>query len=321
MNLQRKKAAVAWLSVASNTLLVVGKLVVGVLIGSVSVISEAIHSGVDLLAAIIALVAVNTAHKPADDDHPYGHGKVENISGTVEALLIFLAAGWIIFEAMKKLSHPEEAMESVGWGVLVMLISALANFGVSHLLFKVGKETDSVALQADGWHLRTDVWTSAGVMAGLGLIWLGEKLLPGTHLHWLDPLSAIAVALLIIKAAWQLTREAARDLLDASLPAAEEAWIRDYVGRLASTVCGFHKLRTRKAGSIRFIEFHLLVEAEMSVVDAHRIAEGITSDIEERYPGSSVLVHVEPCDGSCSSTCTAGCLLPEDDRPRAMQDS
>jgi cation diffusion facilitator family transporter len=271
--------------------------------GSVSVISEAIHSGVDLLAAVIALFAVKTSGQPADTEHPFGHGKVENISGTVEALLIFLAAGWIIWEAVKKLANPEP-LESVGWGVCVMLVSAVANISVSRMLFKVGNETDSVALQADAWHLRTDVYTSAGVMVGLGMIWLAESAFPGIHFHWIDPVAAILVALLIIKAAHKLTIESARDLLDASLPADEEEWIRDYLSKIDSGVKGFHRLRTRKAGSDRFVEFHLLVSPDMSVEESHRITEEITRGIQARYNVATVVtIHIEPCDGVCGPNC------------------
>ena len=138
MDAQRQKSAVAWLSVISNTALVAGKLIIGLAIGSVSVISEAIHSGVDLLAAVIALFAVKTSNKRADEGHPFGHGKVENISGTVEALLIFLAAGWIVYEAIRKLLAPEP-IGAVGWGVAVMFVSSVVNIGVSELLFKVGR--------------------------------------------------------------------------------------------------------------------------------------------------------------------------------------
>lgn len=319
MDAQRRKSAVAWLSVISNSSLVLLKLFVGMLIGSVSVISEAIHSGVDLLAAIIALIAVRTAGKPADKEHSFGHGKVENISGTIEALLIFLAAGWIIWEAVKKLLHPEP-LGHVGWGVAIMLTSALANLIVSHMLFKVGKETDSIALQADAWHLRTDVYTSAGVMLGLALLTIGRKLFPGADLQWIDPVSAIAVAVLIVKAAWHLTMQSARDLLDASLPVDEEEWIRDYISRLNPTIRGFHRLRTRKAGAERFVQLHLIVEAEMSVEDSHRITEVMTCDIEDRFPHTSVTVHIEPCDGICTDICREGCLLPETERTAIRND-
>ncbi|MDD1740765.1 MAG: cation diffusion facilitator family transporter, partial [Methanothrix sp.] len=298
-SIEKRKSSVALLSVASNTILVLLKLTVGIIIGSVSVISEAIHSSVDLLAALIALFAVRTSGKPADAEHPFGHGKVENISGTVEALLIFLAAGWIIFEAVKKLKDPEP-LEEVGWGVAVMMVSSAANILVSKALFKVGKETDSVALQADAWHLRTDVYTSAGVMAGLAIIWIGRIVLPGTDLNWVDPVAAIGVALLIIKAAYQLTVESARDLLDVSLPKDEEACIRKRIAAFAPTIRGFHRLCTRKSGSHRFVEFHMIVDPSMTIDESHRIADMLTCSIKQQYPGTTVHIHIEPCD--CNST-------------------
>lgn len=316
---QRRKTAVAWLSVISNTTLVLLKLIVGLLIGSVSVMSEAIHSGVDLLAAIIALFAVKTAGKPADKDHPFGHGKIENISGTVEALLIFLAAGWIIFEALKKLLHHQGAVDHPVWGVAIMLISAVANQYVSGKLFKVGKETDSIALQADAWHLRTDVYTSAGVMLGLLVITAGKLFWPHVDLYWVDPVAALAVALLIIHAAWELTMQSGRDLLDASLPSDEESWIIQQIMRLYPSVRGYHNLRTRKAGQTRFIEFHLIVEAGMSVEDAHNLSEVMTRDIEKHFLNSHVTVHIEPCDGKCH--CLEGCLLPEEERKQMLHKS
>jgi cation diffusion facilitator family transporter len=293
MDVNRRKAAVATLSVASNAMLVVLKLVVGVAIGSVSVMSEAIHSGVDLVAAVIALVAVRASARPPDPQHEFGHGKVENVSGTVEALLIFLAAAWIIYEAVKKLVHPEP-IDAAAWGVGVMLVSATANLLVSRQLFKVGKETDSVALQADAWHLRTDVYTSAGVMAALGLITLGRVVLPGKNLGIIDPIAAILVALLILKAAWELTRDSARDLLDASLPAEEEQWIRECVARHAPDVTELHLLRTRKAGAERFVEFHIKVAPEMTVQRSHDLVKSLEREIQTRFPRTVLNVHLDP---------------------------
>ena len=312
-NTQRQKSSVALLSVVSNAILVTIKLIIGLVIGSVSVISEAIHSGVDLLAALIALFAVSTSGKPADDEHPFGHGKIENISGTVEALLIFVAAIWIIYEAVEKLLHPKPMTEA-SWGVGVMLISAIANMIVSHMLFKVGKATDSAALKADAWHLRTDVYTSAGVMLGLGLIWIGELVLPNQNIQWIDPLAAIAVAFLILKAAYKLTVESGKDLLDVSLPADEEAWICDYVANMKDTVRGFHRLRTRKAGAHRFVQFHLMVSADMSVDKSHKLHDDIVGAIKKRFPECTVTIHVEPCDASCEENCITGCLLSEEER-------
>lgn len=313
MDQQKRKIRAALLSVASNTTLIVMKLFVGLAIGSVSIISEAIHSGVDLLAAIIALFSVKTSGLPADKRHPYGHGKVENISGTIEALLIFGAAGWIIFEAVNRLRHPG-VIEAAGWGVAVMLISALANIFVSRILFKVGKETDSVALIADAWHLRTDVYTSTGVMLGMFAIWIGPRLLPGADLRWVDPVAAMLVALLIIKAAYDLTLASAKDLMDVGLPPEEQAWIKDLIENHSPQVHGFHQLRTRKAGHFRFIEFHLKVDPQLTVAASHAIAEDLTAHIEEHFPDSSVMIHIEPCEGKCSLKCLEGCFLSENQR-------
>lgn len=308
-----QKTSVAMLSIISNTSLVILKLIIGIFIGSVSVISEAIHSGVDLIAAVIAFFAVKTAGKAADEDHPFGHGKAENISGTVEALLIFAAALWIIYEAIHKLLKPTN-IEAAGWGVGIMLISAVINFVVSSRLFKVGRATDSVALQADAWHLRTDVYTSAGVMGGLAIYVIGQKLFPGADIRWIDPAAAICVALLIIKAAYDLTVESARDLMDVSLPIEEEQWIRDYMASKAGIISGFHHLRTRKAGSDRFFDVHITVDANMSVEESHDICEEITEHITEHFPGISVHVHVEPCNFTCTDNCISGCFMGEEYR-------
>ncbi|HBF33717.1 TPA: cation transporter [Candidatus Sumerlaeota bacterium] len=289
-----QKKSIARLSVASNAVLVVLKVLIGTITGSVSVLSEAIHSAIDLVAAIIALFAVHSASKPADDQHPFGHGKVENVSGVIEALLIFFAAGWIIFEAAKKLMHPHD-MEKIGLGFAVMLISAAVNWFVSHKLFRVANATDSVALKADAWHLRTDVYTSAGVMGGLGLIMLGHWLFPTANLTWLDPVIAICVALLIVHAAWELTIHSGRDLLDARLPLEEEEWIVNYLqGMEFEKVSGYHHLRTRKSGSFRFIEFHLEVAPDLNVCEAHDINDAIVAQIKAQFPQSRVIIHIEP---------------------------
>ena len=300
MRAEQRKTRVAILSVLSNTGLLLGKLCVGVAIGSVSVISEAIHSGVDLLAAVIALYAVRTSGKPADAGHPYGHGKIENISGTVEALLIFAAAVGIIYEAVHRLLH-HQALQTPLWGVAMMLISALANIIVSSQLAKVGKATESVALQADAWHLRTDVWTSFGVMAGLAVIALGRRYFPAVDLAWLDPLTAIAVALLIVQAAWTLTLESARDLLDVSLPADEEVWLQDYISLPRPHVQSMHNLRTRKNGAQRYIECHLLMHPSLSVAESHAVTDDIADGIRHRFPGAVVTIHVEPGEGTSNN--------------------
>ncbi len=317
MSEQRKKSGVAALSVASNSILVILKLIVGVLIGSVSVLSEAIHSGIDLIAALIAFFAVRIAGRAADEEHPFGHTKVENISAAIEALLIFAAAIWIIYEAVQKLIHPRP-LETVGWGIGIMLVSTIANFIVSQRLFKVGRETDSAALIADGWHLRTDVYTSAGVMAGLGIIWLGARLFPVVNLNWIDPVAAIAVAGLIIHAAYDLTRRAVQDLVDQSIPVEEKEWMENYLSSLYPTVRSFHRLRTRKAGATRFINLHLALNSNLTVAESHSIGDKIVADFKSHFPHDvDVIVHIEPCDGVCSPACESGCLLSEDEKKEA----
>lgn len=311
-DIERRKSNAALLSIISGSTLVVVKLSVGLLIGAVSVISEAIHSGVDLLAAVIAYVSIREASKPADARHPFGHGKIENISGTIEALLIFVAAAWIIYEAIKKLIAPA-ALESASLGIIVMFISTVMNLVVSHFLFKVGRETESIALQADAWHLRTDVYTSAGVMAGLALIQSGRIYFPQYDLDWIDPVFALLVAVLIIKAAFTLTVNAARDLLDANLPQ-EESWIHTLLESERPVIRGYHYLKTRKSGSMRFIEFHIQVDSEMTVNDSHNFARKLSRMIKDQFPNATVTIHIEPCTGQCEEKCLSGCFLTEIER-------
>jgi len=313
MDIQREKSLVAAASVSSNSALVLLKLVVGIIVGSVSVISEAIHSGMDLLAAIIALFAVKTSARHADEEHPFGHAKVENVSAFVEALLILLAAIWIIYEAIQKLINPQP-LETVGLGVAIMLISTVANIIVSRWLFKVGRKADSPALIADGWHLRTDVYTSAGVMVGLGLIWTGGYVFPGVDLHWIDPVAALAVAILILRTSYRLTIHAIRDLIDTSTPAEETKWVRDYLTKMYPTMRSVHRLRTRKAGATRFIDVHIAVASGMSVSESHHIAKQISQNITRHFTQADVIVHIEPCDGTCSDACHSGCLLTEEEQ-------
>ena len=310
MSHNRMKSRVAAMSVMSNSTLVVFKLVVGLYSGAVSVVSEAIHSGVDLVAALIAFFAVRASGKPADEIHTFGHGKFENLSAAIEGLLIFIAAGWIIYESITKLIYPEP-VNNLQWGILVMGVSAITNLVISRKLFKVGKETDSAALMADGWHLRTDVWTSAGVAVGLSLYMLGSWYMPGINLNWIDPVIAMGVAGLIVKAAWELTSEAVTYLLDASLPVEEEKAITEIIDRMNPQVLNFHNFKTRKAGSERFVEFHLVVNKDLSVKKAHDICDDITTKIKMQFPKTEVMIHTEPCIDECSGNCNGTCAIFE----------
>jgi len=313
---QNEKTSVAMLSVASNTFLVAGKIIVGVMINSVAILSEAIHSGMDLLAAIIAYVAVKISGKPADRGHPFGHGKAENLSGAIEALLIFAAAGWIIYESILKLIHPRH-IDAPAWGFGIMLVSSAVNWIVSQRLFTIGRKTESIALEADAWHLRTDVWTSVGVMAGLGLIWFGDYFLPDTNLNWVDPVAALLVAVMILKAAYDLTLKSVRDLLDAGLEPEEEQRLRALIASHGEQIRGFHNLRTRKSGGKRFIEFHIMVNPAMSVNRSHQLTEELAVKIREIMPDSLINIHVEPCKSRCYPNCLSGCLVKSPRAPEA----
>lgn len=310
MSHKDKKSAVAAMSVMSNSMLVVFKLIVGLLTGAVSIMSEAIHSGVDLVAALIAFFAVKASGKPADQEHTYGHGKFENLSAAIEGLLIFVAAGWIIYESVHKLIFPEP-VENIQWGIVVMGVSAITNLFISKKLFQVGKETDSAALMADGWHLRTDVWTSFGVALGLAIYMVGKWKFPYLHLEFIDPVIAMGVATLIVKAAWDLTSEAVTYLLDASLPDEEEKAITQIINTMSPQVLNFHNFKTRKAGSERFVEFHIVVNKDLTVKKAHDICDDITVKIKAQFPKTEVMIHTEPCLDECGGVCKGTCAIFE----------
>jgi cation diffusion facilitator family transporter len=278
------KVSIARLSIISNTLLIILKLISGLLSGSVSIISEAIHSSMDLLAAILAFLSVKVSDNPPDSRHPYGHGKIENISGVIEALLIFIAAIWIIVEAMKKLFGDKIELDSIYIGSIVMIVSAIVNTMVSRKLYKVARETNSVALEADALHLKTDVYTSLGVAIGLGLIIV-------TGINWLDPVVAILVALFIIRESYHLLKKAYTPLLDT-------AWANDEIIELEKTLkhlgVSYHDLRTRVAGNYRFIDIHVEIPEEVSVGNAHIYCDKIENELSNYYKNLTVTIHVEP---------------------------
>lgn len=286
-----EKIKAARLSIASNTFLTLGKLSVGISMNSVSVISEAIHSGLDLMAALIAFFSVRESSKPADDRHHYGHGKFENVAGITEAILILGAAAMILFNAYPKI-HGKAEIQSLELGAAVMGISAVVNFFISRELMRVARKTESPALAADAWHLRTDVYTSLGVFAGIIAIKV-------TGLTVLDPLIAIGVAFLIIKAAVELIRDSMRSILDVRLPEAEELVIREILRKYSIQFVEFHDLRTRKAGSQRYVDLHLVVPREWAINKVHSLCDQIEEDICTRFAGAHILIHTEPCGRHC----------------------
>ncbi|OOM07490.1 cation diffusion facilitator family transporter [Clostridium saccharobutylicum] len=286
------KVKVARLSVLSNSILIILKLFVGLTTGSVSILSEAIHSTMDLLAAIIAFFSVKISDKPADEAHPYGHGKVENISGVIEALLILAASIWIIVEAIKKLITPGE-IESIGLGFIVMFISSAINFIVSKKLYKVAKQEDSIALEADALHLKADVYTSLGVGIGLFLIWI-------TKLNYLDPVVAISVAIFILKEAIELLISAFNPLLDVKLSNDEIKIIKDNINKFSTVYCNYHDLKTRKSGRMKYVDLHLVFPENMTIKEAHDICDKIEDNIERSLHYTQIMIHLESCGKNCN---------------------
>jgi len=300
------KEKTARLSVASNTFLVATKLAVGVAIGSVGIISEAIHSAIDLIAAVVAYFSVRQSARPPDECHTFGHGKYESISGLLEAVLILVAAVLIINEAIKNLLGGVETLnvDALGAGIAVMLLSAGINLYVSSRLMTVAKKTESIALESDAWHLRTDVYTSAGVVAGLVLIKL-------TGIVMLDSFVALGVAIIILKAAFDLIRRSFEDLVDRSLPPEEEARIREIINEHCTAVISFHRLRTRRSGPNRFVDLHMVVPRTATLEEAYGIVKHIEADVKGEFPRTSVTIRVQPCTGEDCLACAVLSACPE----------
>ncbi len=280
-----EKIAAAKLSVLSNTFLVVLKLTVGLMIGSVAVISEAVHSATDLIAALIAYFAVRASTAPPDEKHPYGHGKVESVSSMAEALLVVAAGVYIVIEAVQALQQ-DQHKPALGWGIAVMALSAVINTVVARRLFSVARRADSAALEADAHHLSIDVWTSLGVVIGLGLVAL-------TGWRWLDPLVGILVAVFIFLTGWQIASRALLPLLDVRLPESE---LRAITAVLDDDprILSWHKLRTRKSGAQRHIDVHIQVDDGLSLRDAHELTEELEDQMRDTLPNVEVMIHTEP---------------------------
>jgi len=286
-----KKSNAARLSIISNTALILMKLVAGIATGSVSILSEAVHSLMDLFAAVIAFVSINLADRPPDKSHPFGHEKIENISGVIETILIFTASIFIIKEAVHKIIHPS-TVSSAAVGGVVMLVSAAANFFVSRRLYAVARREGSVALEADALHLKADVYTSLGVAAGLLVLWI-------TGIHLLDPIIAIGIALFILREAYGMLVSSFGPLIDTTLSDGEIGTVRGVLGRYRDSLLDFHELRTRRSGHIRHIDLHLTTSQKMTLRQFHDICDRIERDMEQNMKNAKVLIHGEPCDGNC----------------------
>jgi cation diffusion facilitator family transporter len=278
----------ATLSIVSNSLLTALKLAAGFMTGSVSVLAEGIHSGNDLLASLLAWFAIRKANEPEDEEHHYGHGKYESLSAALEAGLIVVAALGVMCVASRRILQGNPGDLQHGPALVAMGFSAVTNVLVSTYLFKVARRHDSVALAADAWHLRADVWTSVGVFLSLGLILL-------TDWHFLDPLAAVLVGFLILFQGGRIGREALHQLLDRSLPPDEMEFIRVLLAEHDEMFMEYHKLRARKAGRERQIDLHLVTCPRVTVEAAHGVTEHLEEAVRGHWPATRMIIHIEPC--------------------------
>lgn len=276
----------ARLAIISNVILVAGKLAIGFATGAVSILSEAAHSGVDLIVALLVWVAVRYAHRPADETHPFGHGKVEPLVGFSQALLIYAIAGGLIYEAIHSLIEGK-VVTNVGWGIGVMVVAALVNVGMSRYLLRVAKSEGSPALHANGVELATDVATAFGVVLGLSLV-----LLTGWQL--LDPLIGLAVATVLLVTGTRVMLEAFRGLTDARLPDEEMQAITDVLDEHADAFVEYHALRARHVGSAHDIDVHVVVPTGTPIERAHDLASHLEDEIADVLPQTEVTIHMEP---------------------------
>ncbi len=293
MRKETEKKFAAGLSITSNAAIIILKLIAGIISGSISIISEAIHSLSDFLASVLTFFAVMRSSEPADKAHPFGHGRYEDMSGFIEGGLIVFAGLYIIYEASKKLIFGYTMETESFLGIGVMAFAVVANFLVSSYLFYVAKKTDSVSLYADGEHLRTDIWSSFGILIGLILIKL-------TGLIILDPIIAIIVAMFILHAGVKISKSTLNNLLDGSLPVEELAEIEEIIRNFEQKgVKGFKDLKARRVGPSKDIEFTLLFPKDMTISECHNYCDDIEEKIRERLGNSAISIHAEPDCPTC----------------------
>jgi cation diffusion facilitator family transporter len=281
------KSGAAGLSIASNATLIALKIAAGAITGSIAILTEAAHSLIDLVASVVAFVSVRKADEPADAEHPYGHAKVESLAATIEGMLILVGAGIIVYEATHRLVVGSQ-VESLGVGIAVMGVSVVANLFVSTVLSRQALLHESAALEGDAAHLRTDALTSVGVLIGLLLVQI-------TGVVALDSITALVVAAAIVTAGLRIIRRSSGVLVDEALPDAEMDRIEAAIAAARTPeVAGYHKLRARRAGPRRYIDFHVQYRSGTTLERAHELAHEMRASIESDLPRAEVLIHVEP---------------------------
>jgi cation diffusion facilitator family transporter len=283
------RSRAAAISIGSNSALILLKIVAGAVTGSVAIITEAIHSAIDLIASIVAYFSVRRAETPTDSDHRYGHEKFENVAAGVEGMLILVGSGVIVYTAVDHLVEGTE-IESLGFGIAVVAFATVVNLIVSQYLYRRARATDSAALAGDAAHLRTDAMTSLGVLVGLALVEI-------TDATWIDPVVALIIAVAIVFTGLRVVAGSWRVLVDESLPDDETAAIREAIETFGDRgVAGYHELRTRRAGPRRYVDVHIQFRSGTTLEDAHAIAHALQDTIRSRLRGADVLIHLEPED-------------------------
>jgi cation diffusion facilitator family transporter len=300
----------AWLSIGAAVVTIALKTVAWRLTGSVGLLSDALESVVNLATAALALAMLTVALRPPDHDHAFGYGKAEYVASGAEGALILVAAAGIAWAAVGRLLHPQ-ALDRAGLGVLVSTGASIVNLAVGQTLIRVGRRRRSIALEADGHHLMTDVWTSAGVIAGIGAV-------AATGWGWLDPVVALAVAGQIVWSGFKLVRRSWLGILDPALPPPELEALAAVLARHASaSEVQFHAVRTRQAGARRFVTMHVLVPGKWTVSRGHSLLERIEQDVREAIPAAVVVTHLEAIeDPSSFDDQDLDRVLPGTPRPR-----
>jgi cation diffusion facilitator family transporter len=289
---RRSLTKYAWLSIIAAVVTIGLKLLAYRLTGSVGLLGDALESGVNLVAAIIALIMLVIAARPPDDNHAYGHGKAEYFSSAIEGVLILFAAGSIAWTALLRLQNPQP-LEAVGLGLAISTAASFVNLGVALVLARAGKRYHSITLEADARHLLTDVWTSIGVLIGIGVVAITQWLV-------LDPIIALLVAANIVWSGIQLVRRSTQGLMDSAIGADERQRVRQILDSYAAQGVEYHALRTRQSAQRRFVSVHVLVPDSWSVGRGHALLERIEDDIRGAVPNATVFTHLEPRDDPAS---------------------
>lgn len=299
MNSAQRKIRAAIFSISTAISLAILKFTVGLISGSIAVLSSAIDSLLDIVMSGVNLLAIRHAEQPADENHAYGHGKFETLSSILQALVIGGSGVWILDESIRRLLAGSQPTK-IGFGMGVLLFSTCASWAISAFLKKTAEQTESSALLADSLHFSMDVFTNLALLAGLIIMHYFK-------LSWLDPVLSFCVALYILFEAVRLIRNSMRDVLDEQLPEELRQRIETSIQSHGGSSSSYHNLRTRKAGSLKLIDFHLNVCRHMSVTEAHRITDLLEHEIEKELPNSDITIHIEPCE---QPNCTGedGCI-------------